>query len=416
MLSIGDIKKYAFIPQKGGKYYECVEVDQFFDQVKETLDALKNYYEEAKKDAESLNAKLKEYEDAIEKYKEDEENVRNALLIAQRAASTTINEAKAAAEQIVADAKAEAEKAASEIKSGADAYCNTNKKAADEMLAKAKADSKEALETADKESAAIVEAAKSKADTLLHKAEIEAEVISRNTQKTISDATEKLDAIKSYTAKFKKQVIDIMNSEISLLESIEVDDTIETEVTDEVYHPELTSGEYNSLETSETVETAEEGVVTEDVEEVVIEESKAADPVKNEAADEESDETGSEIVEEIVEEIGEIDIDEEIQLKKDDAEAEATGEADAVYNDAAEVIERDYYEDLMETMKTEREKPGRSIFTPIDESLYKEKEDINVDSGRENHDLTDLKFGPGYDIMNDDEDEGKVRFFSKSKK
>ena len=54
MLSIGDIKRHSFTPQKGGRFYDCSEVDSFFSDVTQTLDAVTGAYEKAQRDNEEL--------------------------------------------------------------------------------------------------------------------------------------------------------------------------------------------------------------------------------------------------------------------------------------------------------------------------------------------------------------------------
>ena len=137
MLSIGDIKRHSFTPQKGGRFYDCSEVDSFFSDVTQTLDAVTGAYEKAKRDNEELINKIKVLSNKIEEYRSDEDNLRSALLIAQRAADSVMKEAKEEAEKIVGAANEEAQTKIDSIKGETDSYVSEKKAQADEYLEKA---------------------------------------------------------------------------------------------------------------------------------------------------------------------------------------------------------------------------------------------------------------------------------------
>ena len=134
MLSIGDIKNHSFVPQKGGKYYECAEVDSFFSSVLETLGALTGAYEKAKRDNDDLYGKIKVLSSKIEEYRTDEDNIRSALLIAQRAADSVTKEANQEAAKIIEEAQSDALTKSDAIKADADAYVTEVTAEADEYL------------------------------------------------------------------------------------------------------------------------------------------------------------------------------------------------------------------------------------------------------------------------------------------
>ena len=419
MLSIGDIKRHSFTPQKGGRFYDCSEVDSFFSDVTQTLDAVTGAYEKAKRDNEELINKIKVLSNKIEEYRSDEDNLRSALLIAQRAADSVMKEAKEEAEKIVGAANEEAQTKIDSIKCETDSYVSEKKAQADEYLEKAEKEYDETVSKAKADASEILSKANKEADDILLNAKSEAAKIKDNAEKTVAAAQTKLSSIKKITSEFKSSVIDVMTQQIRLLESIEIDGEIAfDEVQDEVYHPEYTSEEYNSDSESEAEEeTAEEAIVEEDE---IIEEEETVDvdassedeeieeiieiEEDEEPQEAETEETSSEVTEtkeaeEDFEEIEEISIDDEFEVKENDPSPSGGETADG----------KDYFDTLMESLSAEEEKkPAKNVFTPIIDSesqVYKREEaDKN------------LKFGKDYDIFGEDDDEYQGSFFGRFKK
>ena len=122
MLSIKDINEVSF-RKSNFSGYNSDDVDQFIDEVLETVTALAKENADAKsrttdtsskiaeltaKNAE-LQEKLSILAEKIESYRADEDGIKEAILSAQRLGSASIREAKAKADTIIADANAKAE-------------------------------------------------------------------------------------------------------------------------------------------------------------------------------------------------------------------------------------------------------------------------------------------------------------------
>ncbi len=122
MLSIKEINEISF-RKSNFSGYNSDDVDQFIDDVLETVTALAKENAEIKSrttDSSSrvaeLTAKNTELQEKlsvlaakIEAYREDEDGIKEALLSAQRLGSASIREAKTKAENIVSEANAKAE-------------------------------------------------------------------------------------------------------------------------------------------------------------------------------------------------------------------------------------------------------------------------------------------------------------------
>lgn len=116
MLSLNDVINASF-RKSGFSGYRTDDVDQFIDEVKESYDMLikknieqKEEYEKLKKENEQLLDKLKILADKIEDYRAEEEDIKNALVSAQKLGDASIRESRHKAEIIIKDASLKAER------------------------------------------------------------------------------------------------------------------------------------------------------------------------------------------------------------------------------------------------------------------------------------------------------------------
>ncbi len=101
MYTVEEIRNIAFTKTMGG--YKTSEVDDFIDQCADTVEALtRDKAEQAKK--------MQVLADKLVEYRNDEDNIRTALLTAQRMGDTVLREANHKAELILEDAKIKAQK------------------------------------------------------------------------------------------------------------------------------------------------------------------------------------------------------------------------------------------------------------------------------------------------------------------
>ncbi len=101
MFTSEDIRSVLFTKTMGGGY-KSIEVDDFIDRCADTVDTLAREKEEMAKKMEILADKLVEY-------RNEEDNIRTALLTAQRAGDTLLREANHKVELIMEDARIKAE-------------------------------------------------------------------------------------------------------------------------------------------------------------------------------------------------------------------------------------------------------------------------------------------------------------------
>jgi len=102
MLTIDEIKNISFRKANRGGGYHPDDVDSFIDDVVAT-------FEQMKREKSDLIRKMDILANRIEKYRADEEIVRNALISSQRISDETIKYANEKAEGIIKDAEARAQ-------------------------------------------------------------------------------------------------------------------------------------------------------------------------------------------------------------------------------------------------------------------------------------------------------------------
>lgn len=116
MLSLNDIINASF-RKSGFSGYRTDDVDHFIDEVKESYDILikksieqKEESEKLKQENQQLVEKLKVLADRIEEYRAEEEDIKNALVSAQKLGDASIRESRHKAEIIIKDATLKAER------------------------------------------------------------------------------------------------------------------------------------------------------------------------------------------------------------------------------------------------------------------------------------------------------------------
>lgn len=116
MLTLNDIINASF-RKSGFSGYRTDDVDRFIDQVKESYDAQIKTNIEQKEEQERLKAenaqlteKLKILAQKVEDYRTEEEEIKNALVSAQKLGDASIRESRHKAEIIMKDASLKAER------------------------------------------------------------------------------------------------------------------------------------------------------------------------------------------------------------------------------------------------------------------------------------------------------------------
>lgn len=179
MLTPAQIKNHQFSVSGRGTY-AATEVDDYIQEIIES-------YEQMFKENGELVKKIGLLANRIEEYKEDENNIKEALLTAQRMADKVTKEANFAAESKLNDAKEKAEKAVSDA-------------------------------TAEAEK--IVSEAAAKAENIVGEAEQKAEKAKAEAELEVDKQRLSLEKSKQEVKDFKNEVMDMYKAHIEKLQQI----------------------------------------------------------------------------------------------------------------------------------------------------------------------------------------------------
>ncbi len=239
MLTPAKIKNHHF-EAAGRNAYKADSVDSFFEEVAES-------YEQMFRENGEMYKKISLLAERLEEYRNDEDNIRNALLTAQRMSEQIQREAKEKADALLAEAETRAATEHARI----DAASN-------ELMAKATYQAK-----------ALVEEAQKQAEKVIFDATYESKAAAISARDAMIKEEAALEMMKTEVTKFKKQILDMYAEQLSLVQSLpelvyemaeEEDDEVEVEIVEVPEEPK----------TEEVVEEApvEEPVAIEEEEEV----------------------------------------------------------------------------------------------------------------------------------------------------
>lgn len=231
MLTPAKIKNHHF-EASGRNAYKADGVDRFFEEVADS-------YEQMFRENGEMYKKISLLAERLEEYRNDEDNIRNALLTAQRMAEQIQREAREKSDALVADAQARA------VAENARVDAQTT-----EMLTAATYQAQSIVAEANKQAAKIIDDATRESK--------EAAISARDWMIKEEAA---LEMMKIEVTKFKKQILDSYAQQLELIETL----------------PEIVYAQIDAEKEVEAVAVVEEEPVVEEVvaEEPVVEEAPA---------------------------------------------------------------------------------------------------------------------------------------------
>lgn len=231
MLTPKDLRNHQF-QMSGRNGYLAADVDDYMDEVY-------NSYDQMFRENAEIVRKLQVLADRLAKYKDDEENIRNALVEAQRMKNSIIVEAqqKAQGQLSETEEKIRAARESVDAQSG-------------EILDKARVEADEILKDARAEAAEIIERANKKATDLLATADAIYEEKVGSVAEEAAKQEAYLEKVKVESAKIRKQLSDTYQMQMELL-------SFAPDFTSEVEHVELPE-EAEEAPVEETFVTGEE--------------------------------------------------------------------------------------------------------------------------------------------------------------
>ncbi len=250
MLTPAKITNHHF-EASGRNAYKADGVDSFIKEVAES-------YEQVFRENGEMYKKINLLAQRLEEYRNDEDNIRNALLTAQRAAEKITRDAQEKADQLVA-----------EVTERTNTENERLDAAAKEMLTKAKY-----------QADYIVEEAKKQADGIISKAVADSKEAAVNARSEMIKEVAALDTLKQEVTKFKQQILGEYAAQVELIEKLPelvLEKMTEAEEVKEEPEEETTEETKEEPAQQETVEEPKAEPVAEE-KEIVIEEV----PAKNE--------------------------------------------------------------------------------------------------------------------------------------
>lgn len=164
MLTPAQVKNHRF-DLTGRGHYRADDVDRFFDEVYES-------YSQMFKENGDLVRKIGLLADKVEEYRKDEDNIRAALLTAQRMADKIVKEAKESVDGKLADANRTAQNLIDEARQKANAMLEEAKYSAHEASEQAQAQAQQVMASAraqaEEEATKITEDARNQLEEMDH--------------------------------------------------------------------------------------------------------------------------------------------------------------------------------------------------------------------------------------------------------
>lgn len=382
MLTAKEVRESTF--SRSARGYRVDEIDEYLENVADTIEKLTEENRSLVKKIEILAAKVQEY-------REDEDSIRAALVTAQRSADSIIKEANSSVEGQLAQAKQDA-----------DAITQNAQNEADSVIAKANAEAEAALSQARLKAETLVEETKKKAASVLLEAKTKADSMISDAREGSRAETEKFELMKKKALEFRSALLQLYKEQFEIIK----DGKFIREKTDE------------SLKADEAVNCAEE--------ETAVPFDRPADgkPEREEAQSEKqtTEQKTEQSDEPLKENFADID-------DRKAAEENTEHPADKVDEPTASRITRPEAQtvtDKADKADETAENASSSEQGNADGESGRKGEEQSISDGfkisaasAENK-FSDLKFGDDYDISkdNDDDDDSgkKVGFFRRKEK
>ncbi len=358
MLTPAKIKNHHF-EAAGRNAYKSDSVDRFFEEVADS-------YEQMFRENGEMYKKISLLAERLEEYRKDEDNIRNALLTAQRMAEQIQREAKEKADALLSDAELRAKTENERI----DAETN-------QMMAQATYKAK-----------ALVEEAQKHAEKIVFDATYESKAAAISARDMMIKEEAALEMMKVEVTKFKKQILDSYNAQVALISELP-----------ELVYAKLDNDEdaQNEPEAVEEIPASVEETPAEAEEPVAV---AAFEPVKDEPESSDESEqvdvdTLQQMIDEAVDTDAEDEADEDIDDAEDEQNVEFTGEIVL-----PEIDEESDFElnQMVDRYTEETEKNGDIFFSKA------KKEDESKDGFKVNIDKLS-SYGDADDAEEDDYDD-----------
>lgn len=197
MLTAKEVRESTF--SRSARGYRVDEIDEYLENVADTIEKLTEENRSLVKKIEILAAKVQEY-------REDEDSIRAALVTAQRSADSIIKEANSSVEGQLAQAKQDA-----------DAITQNAQNEADSVIAKANAEAEAALSQARLKAETLVEETKKKAASVLLEAKTKADSMISDAREGSRAETERFELMKKKALEFRSALLQLYKEQFEII-------------------------------------------------------------------------------------------------------------------------------------------------------------------------------------------------------
>lgn len=274
MLKPEQIRSHRFISAGRGTY-EAGDVDAFLSEVAAS-------YEQVFKENKDLVKKISLLAERVSQYKKDEDNIRRALLTAERMADKIQRESQQSAQEQLDSAEKKAQELIASAQNRADVLETAASVKASQLTEESNRNATERITSAERTASAMISNAEAKANEIIESAKKNAQLELDRINADIRVNSVTLEKLESEVASFRESILDAYRKHMNLISSLPQKQEMPT-------IPAINTDEYISESTTPVDDKADTDIIVEEPEEPEKDETPAEndEPVAKEPTPEE---------------------------------------------------------------------------------------------------------------------------------
>lgn len=274
MLKPEQIRSHRFISAGRGTY-EAGDVDAFLSEVAAS-------YEQVFKENKDLVKKISLLAERVSQYKKDEDNIRRALLTAERMADKIQRESQQSAQEQLDSAEKKAQELIASAQNRADVLETAASVKASQLTEESNRNATERITSAERTASAMISNAEAKANEIIESAKKNAQLELDRINADIRVNSVTLEKLESEVASFRESILDAYRKHMNLISSLPQKQEMPT-------IPAINTDEYISESTAPVDDKADTDIIVEEPEESEKDETPAEndEPVAKEPTPEE---------------------------------------------------------------------------------------------------------------------------------
>ncbi len=267
MLKPEQLKTHRFISAGRGTY-EADDVDSFFSEVTAS-------YEQMFRENGELVKKISLLAERVSQYKNDEDNIRRALLTAERMADKIQREAQQAAQEQLDSAEKKSQELVASAQNRADVLETAASVKASQLNEESQRAASERITNAERTASVMISDAEKKSNEIIEEAKRTAQAELDRINSEIKANSSALEVLSEEVTQFKRSLLDVYRKHIELITSLPERECAEGQATD--------TSQDEAYETAENAETESNNIEQE--------KSTDSDPVTDDEISPDFDET-----------------------------------------------------------------------------------------------------------------------------